>query len=526
MKKFLALVMAFLLTVSFAGCGGQEKQNINNNTLEIKEPEGNPIKGGTISIYSYKPDTLCPLLSENNANIRMLNIVYDGLFTIDGNMSVVPCLASSWTALDNNTRYVVDLKKGVLFHDGSEFNSDDVVFSVKTAISEPNGPFYYNVSMIKEVKALGTNAVEFTLTKSLAHFVNLLDFPIIKSQAEPVDKSNFIPVGTGGFIFENRNEGNLFHLVRNNNWWGGEVYLDSVTVRLLPDKDTAVYAFSSGEISLCPAESDEWGKFVDAQTASYKEYMTEYYNFIGLNHKNILLSKNEVRKALLYIIDRAEVLKSGVSGFSESTNAPVRKNWVYNTAEKGEEEKNSNKARDILEDNGWILQNGLYKKSDRNTTHTLKFEILINEESYKKEYFAKKVAEELSDFGIPATVKKLPYDKYTEAINKGAYDMFIGSVNLSKDTDFKFLFGEGNMFFLDDDELLKCVTDMQYATDEEEFGIKTSEFIKMFNEKVPFIGIGFENSVLLYKSDIKGEINPISNNIYNGIEKLYIKEES
>ena len=525
MKRFLAVIMIFLLILSFSGCGEQKDGNVNNVT-EVKEPDGNPQKGGSISIYSYKPDTLCPLLSNNNANIRMLGIVYDGLFNVDSNMSVSPCLASSWESYDNNTRYVVELKKNVLFHDGSIFNADDVVFSVNTALSNVNSPYYNNVSVIKEVKALGENKVEFILLKPLAKFVNLLDFPIIKNQTQPIDKENFAPVGTGGFIFENRNEGNLFHLVRNNDWWGGEVYLDSVTVRLLPDKDTAVYAFSSGEISICPAENDEWGKYVDAETSSYKQYMTERYNFIGLNHKNMLLTRNEVRSALLHIIDREEVLKSGVPGFSESSNAPFRNNWIYHTIEKSEKEKNLNKAREILEGSGWILQNGTYKKSDRSRSYTLKFDILVNEESYKKEQFAKKVAEELSDFGIPATITKLPYEKYTDAINRGKYDMFIGSVNLSKETDYEFWFKEGNMFSLEDKDLLASVQAMQLAKDEEDFGLKTADFIKMFNEKVPFIGIGFENSVLLYKSDIKGDVVPISNNIYNGIEKLYIKEES
>lgn len=527
MKRLFVLLTILVLAVSLAGCGDEEKKPpiANNAVTEIPEPVGNPEKGGTVSIYSYKPDTLCPLLSLNNANIRMLSIVFDGLFTVDENLIAAPCLAESWTASADNMKYTVELKPNILFHDGSALTAEDVVFSVNTAKSEPAGYFYHNVSVIESVKALGANKVEFNLIKPLAKFVNLLDFPIIKSQAEPVDKVSFVPVGTGGFIFENRNEGNLFHLVRNDNWWGGEVYLDSVRVRLLPDKDTAIYAFSSGNISLCPAENDEWGKFVDAQTASYKEYMTEYYDFIGLNHQNGLLSRAEVREALLYIIDREEVLKSGAPGFSESTNAPVRKNWLT-FEEKSETENDINKARKILEDAGWTMQGSVYKKRDGNNSLTLKFDILVNEESYKKEQFAKKAAEELSDFGIPTTVKKVPYQQYTEAINSKSYEMFIGSMNLSKELDFEFLFAEGNMFGIADEALLAAAKNMQLAPDEEDYGVKTAEFIKLFNEKVPFIGIGFENSVLLYKSDINGAINPISNNIYNGIEKMYIKKES
>ena len=523
MKRITAIIITAFLLLFLAGCGEKDnKPNAEKNTAQEEKISKKPQKGGSITIYSYKPDTLCPLLSKNNANIRMLSIVFDSLFTVDDNLSAVPCLASSWSSSEENTKYTVELKDNVLFHDGSTLNAEDVVFSVETAKSEPEGAFYHNVSVIKSVRAIGNSTVEFTLTKPLSRFVNLLDFPVIKKQSGAVDRESYVPIGTGGFLFENRNEGNLYHLVRNDSWWGGEIYLDSVKVRLLPDKDTAVYAFSSGEISLCPAEGYEWGKLVDAQTASYKEYKTEYYNFIGINHKNKLLAKDEVRKALLHIIDREKILKSGAPGFSEASNAPLRSEWIYLREKKLETAKELNKAKELLEGGGWTLQSGVYKKREGRNNLALRFEILINEESYKKEQFAKSIAEELSEFGILATVKKLPYDKYEEAVRMGRYDMFIGSMNLSKELDFEYMFTDGNVFFLKDEELLAAARNMQLSSKEEEIAIKAGEFIKLFNEKVPFIGIGFENSVLLYKSNIFGEINPVSNNIYNGIENLYV----
>ena len=170
MKRFLSLFLTLLLLAFPAGCGNKKEQGVINNITQIGKQKETPKKGGAISIYSYKPDTLCPLLSVNNANIRMLNIVFDGLFTVDENLSVTPCLASAWTASENNKKYTVELKKNVQFHDGSSLSAEDVIFSVNTAKSEPQGPYYHNVSVIKEVKAAGENAVEFVLTKPLANF--------------------------------------------------------------------------------------------------------------------------------------------------------------------------------------------------------------------------------------------------------------------------------------------------------------------------------------------------------------------
>ena len=180
MKKIVAVFLIIVLSLSFAGC--KEKEN-NNVIIEgVKEPEGNPERGGVISIYSYKPDTLCPLLSKNNANIRMLNIIYDGLFTVDSNLTVTPCLATEWENSADNTRYTVTLRDGVLFHDGSRLSADDVIFSVETALKEPEGLYYYNVKNIKEVRKLSDEKVEFVLNTPTSNFQNLLDFPIIKKQ--------------------------------------------------------------------------------------------------------------------------------------------------------------------------------------------------------------------------------------------------------------------------------------------------------------------------------------------------------
>lgn len=522
MKRFLALILAMIIAFSFSACGKKEKEENKNieseEIFEAKEPDKQPIKGGSIAIYSYKPDTLCPLLSKNNANVRMLNVIFDGLFSINENLSAISCLASSFETFDNNTKYIINLKDGIYFHDNSLFTAKDVVYSVETIKSEPESPFYNNVKSVKSVRAVSDNKVEFILDKPLSLFVNLLDFPIIKYSSSPVDKETFVPIGTGGFIFENRNEGNLFHLVRNEKWWGGEVYLNSIKVKLLPDKDTSLYALSSGEISICPADDNEWSKFVNTDSILYKEYLTEHYNFIGFNNSNRFLKSQNIRKAISYAIDRESILKSGtVSGY-EASNAPVRKEWSRNSESKSETEKDLNKARKLLEADGFEISGGVFK----NRENALSFEIIYNEESYKKEQFAKKFKEELVAFGINVTIKKLPYDLYLQSINSGNYDMFVGSMNLSKELDYEFMFGEGNMFSVNDEKLLESAKKIQLAADREDHGVKMAEFIKLFNEKSPFLGIGFENAVLLYKNNVGGEVMPCSNDVYFGIEKIYM----
>lgn len=513
-------ILAYILAFSVLFCGCEDKKSENNEVFtetKSETPEESP-KNEEISVFSYKPDTLCPLLSQNKANINVLRKVFDGLFDVDSHLNATPALAESIEAFDENKRFVVNLKKNISFHNGSKFGADDVIYSAKVIKSNEESPYAKNLSKVASVKKTGEYQVEFNLLQSVALFANLLDFPIIKSSAQMPDKENFNPVGTGAFIYENRNEGNLFYLLKNPNWWGGEVAAQTVRVRLLPDKDTALYAFSSGDISICPAEGDEWGKFVDSENSSYITYPTENFYFLGFNHKNSLLKNDEVRKAVFLALDKEEIFKSAVMDFGTAASFPINSEWVFCPEEKGKGADQKG-ARELLEKNDWKLLSGVYKKSGRRG-QSLKFGILVCSDSYKAQQIAKATAETLVKFGIQAEVKKVDYEKYCDMINKKSYDMFIGKVLLAKDLDYSIFFGEENMLGAEDEELFAAMQKVQKSQDSEELKENLQSFEKLANEKAPFVGFGFEKGIMLVKNRFKNGLLPSVDNIYFGLEKL------
>lgn len=526
MKKTTAWIAVLFLIFSLCACNGgkDEKAESGIKTETEKKSEKKAESGGELSVYSYKPDTLCPLLSENKANVNMLKLVYEGLFSVDGHLNAVPLLAESAEASDGNKRYTVRIKKGIRFHDGSELNADDVLYSVRVIKANPGGAYSKNLSKVASVKKLGDYEVEFRLIKPLALFLNLLDFPVIKSAAAMPGKENFSPIGTGAFKYENRNEGNRFHLVKNSGWHGKKVYPDSITVRLLPDKDTALYAFASGDISVCPAEGEEWGKFVDSENSEYIKYPSEGYYFLGLNHKKETLKEDAVRKALFYALNREEIFKDVFMDFGAAANAPIRPEWAF-CPEKKEPSGDLGKARAELEKGGWQLKGGVYKKAEGRRNQSLKFSIIYCADSYKAEQLAKKIAERLTEFGVQTSVKKLDYEKYNLAASGQNYDMLIGKMLLSKELDYSVFFGEGNIFGIDDEELYNASAEIQKSEDAEELKANFQALRELMEKKIPFIGLGFEDGVMLKKKNLKGEFSPSTDNIYGGMEKIYISEK-
>jgi peptide/nickel transport system substrate-binding protein len=62
-------------------------------------------------------------------SIQRMDNIFEGLVEYKaGNCEIQPCLATSWEASADGTEIVFNLRKGVKFHDGTDFNADAVVF--------------------------------------------------------------------------------------------------------------------------------------------------------------------------------------------------------------------------------------------------------------------------------------------------------------------------------------------------------------------------------------------------------------
>ncbi len=510
-KRFLSVILIMSFATAMFGCGRTQTTIKNENKTE---------KGDTLSIFSYKPDTFCPIASNNEANLRMLGIIYDGLILLGDNYIPQPAIAESWSSAAGNTEWNIELRKNAVWHNGGDCTADDVVYTVNQIKKLESSAYSHNVSCISEVIKTGDKSVKFVLSKPLANFVNLLYFPIIKSGAEEIDTVNFKPNGTGAYRFEDGSEGNIYYLVKNENWWGGKAKADKIEIRMLPGGDTALYAFGSGTVDMTPAYNMDWGKFVDPQAAEYTHIPTPIYTFLGINHKNPQLAMSEVRRAVSLVIDRNEMIDEARMGYGIPTNSPVRPEWYVHGNQESDHKPNIAMAKSLLEENDWELKDNVYKKVEDGVEYTASFGILINEDNTVRENTARILSRNLEEFGIRASVVRVSFDEYTKRISEGNYDAFVGSMMLSPELDYSGLLGEGNIFAFEDEEMQFVMSQMQSRQTEPEIKAAYAEFINLFEQTNPIIGLFFENSVMLYSKQILGEVSPSYFDVYRGIESL------
>ena len=99
------------------------------------------MRGGTLNLQSYEPDTLNPLLTKSRLNSNTLNLIYEGLVKLDENLKPKPCLAESWEISDDGTVWTFYLKK-VKWHNGLNFTADDVYYTFQVISSGKNESVY------------------------------------------------------------------------------------------------------------------------------------------------------------------------------------------------------------------------------------------------------------------------------------------------------------------------------------------------------------------------------------------------
>ena len=238
MKRVLCFFAIALSVFMLCCCGNNSEKT---NTAQRDQNGGNK----TITIYSLKDDTLCPILTDNEANRQMLNIVYEPLVRLKNNMEAEGVLATDWSVSPDGLVWTITLRNGVKWHNGESFSAEDVIYTVNQIKSAQTGAYIYNVSLISDISGAG-ETVSISLAEPSPNFVNLLTFPIIKSEDDEIEKESYTPLGTGPYVFSDKNEGNMYYLLKNEKWWGEEIKLEEICVKLLPDSETVMYSFSGG----------------------------------------------------------------------------------------------------------------------------------------------------------------------------------------------------------------------------------------------------------------------------------------
>ncbi len=519
MKKFICVVLA-VMTAFLVACG---KGNGGNEGEAAQK--GQNEKDKSITIYSLKDDTLCPILTDNDANRQMLGIVYESLVRLKDNLEAEGVLAQDWSVSSDGLIWSFKLRQGVKWHSGESLTPQDVIYTVEQIQKNTGSTYESNIRYIAEMGFSG-DSVEFTLNQPCANFVNLMTFPIVHFQGEDIDRASYAPNGTGAYIFSDKNEGNMYYLLRNENWWGGEGKLCEIRVKLLPDSETIMYSLSAGDIDIANTERGQQGRFISNADIKTVSCPMTVYDFLGINHNKGALSQKAVRQAMDKAINRGKIVSDIFAGNGSVARSPIRDNWFVNGDKTEKFDTTSEDAERILLKAEWKKTNGVYGKKTDEGSLRLEFDLLVNDDNSNRMNMAESIKLDLENAGMVINVIPLSYDEYMSRISEGDYELFVGSVMLSEELDFREFLGNGNMFGYESKQLNRLMNETQKAQGKEEIISSYQRFKDRFNAELPVIGICFENFDMLIRENIKGTLKTTQNSIYDGIFNLDLKDKN
>ncbi|HET8864177.1 MAG TPA: ABC transporter substrate-binding protein [Gracilimonas sp.] len=255
MKKYIVFLLPLFIVIS---CGkGPETVIVKSGASDLFTPSDSVFTQADTSADDFVHvklgeiapiESLDPLFASSNSEWRIIDLVYDGLISIDENGNISPALAQRWTANNNSTQFTFNLKTDVHFHDspvfesgvGRKFVASDVKYifermadndvpdltanqfkNIRGFSSFHNEQTYVKdparrvISSIEGIQVRNDSTVVFNLSESSPEFLELLAHPMAsiypKESVPPSNGPIQLAAGTGPFQFIQK-EGNT-HLL-------------------------------------------------------------------------------------------------------------------------------------------------------------------------------------------------------------------------------------------------------------------------------------------------------------------------
>jgi len=367
--KLVLLIAALCLMVPlFAfGCNQSKTSTPAQTSTAPSSPTATtpqiPI-GGTLRIGAYDDvqNAGYPAVSVKDVDYRHTAPCLEALGYYDAAGNVVPFLATGWKEDPTAKTITVTIRKGIKFHDGTDFNAEAVKWNFQQFVDAKRN----EVTGLASMDVIDDSTVRFNFSDWNNSFIYSFPFDSLMISPTAFQKNGkeysiTHPVGTGPFKFVSWERDVKIRYEKFDGYWQqGKPYLDAIEILEIADPTVRLAAFQKHEIDVIEAMQQQPTDLLDLKASG--KYTVQSLVPLGAAPIGLVgdsgnadspFANLKVRQAVGYALNNKDIVDNVLHGVGVVCNQFGQPGyWGYNNAIKGFE-YNPDKAKSLLSEAGY-----------------------------------------------------------------------------------------------------------------------------------------------------------------------------
>jgi len=459
--------------------------------------------------------------------------VTETLVGANDDFSLKPGLATSWEQLDENT-WEFRLRENVTFHDGSRMTAEEVKFTLENVI-EAN-PKVASMLKVESIEVVDDYTLKIKTTEINPILPGILHYPdtAIIGPSSFDEAGEFVkPVGTGPYKFESFDEQTgVLTVIKNENWWGGEVGLDKMILKGIPDPNTRAMAIENGEVDFTvDVPYSETDRIDGIEGITVEKYKTPRVYKLDLNLGHSPLEDVRVRQAISYAIDRNEIAEHVLYNVGEAATGPFLPTMVWANNSLTPYTRSLEKADELLTAAGWVDTDGdgIRDKDGK----TLKLNLMTYSARPGLPPMAEAMAAQLKEAGIAVETEVMEFGSIEDRKEKGNWDLYLAAYNIAMVPDPEYVLtnwymtdGPDNGPGYSNPKVDSLITEARKITDQEERYKKFNEVEAIVYDEQPMIIVAYYGCAIVKKDYVKGYVFDPTAHDYRINAGMYLEKKN
>ncbi|ODT65946.1 MAG: glycosyl transferase [Pelagibacterium sp. SCN 63-23] len=260
----------------------------------------------------------------------LLAPVYEGLVLRASDLSLKPGLATEWSVDDSGKVYTFKLREGVVFHDGTPFNAEAVVYNFERHLNTERGLAASGRirTILDGVEAVDEMTVQFNLKAPYPAFLNILTTNAAQQVSPTADAAGNLgaaSVGTGPYKMVEYRSGEFVDQTKFDGYWGdNSASVDDIRWTWSSEPSVLSMALQTGDADVINPVPPAFAAAIEANPELNLAISPGSAVFwMALNVEAEPLTDVRVRQALNFATDRDGLIASIMSGYATPANSPL-----------------------------------------------------------------------------------------------------------------------------------------------------------------------------------------------------------